>query len=600
MTRPTDPKGLNPRPRRSRKGWILPLAVLVVLFLFIAVAWGAEGKSAPEGEERVPLVYRLLSIGGLFAMVAVAWAFSANRRAISWRPVIWGIVLQCLFGLIVLSPTVGQFFFTVVDGGVKKLLSFSEKGADFVMMAVAPHHVVHLPGDKVNINLDAEALRSASEKAKVPPDLVDKVVAWNEKRGEELSPANAGLLDDMALTEGGFDPAERVIIHKVYYAGDERGFYYESVSGRISPILKTFTFWILPTIIFFSSLMTVLYHLGIMQWVVRAFAFVMEKTMGTSGAETLSASANIFVGQTEAPLVVKPYVEKMTVSELNAVMVGGFATVAGGVMAAYIGLLRHIPGIAGHLVTASIMSAPAALAIAKIMMPETGEPETGGGATIKDERPDANVIEAATRGATDGMRLTLNVVAMLVAIVGLVAMVNWILGTWWMLAGCLGLAVLLAGSRIMKDSSHRIWIRGGAIVLFLAGALIVTLAGVDLSLEGLLGGIFYPFAIAMGVPAGDEAMVVGKLLGEKIVLTEFIAYIHLAGAKAELSYRSAVIASYALCGFANFASIGIQIGGIGGIAPSRRADLAKIGLRAMIGGAIAACMTGTIAGIILP
>jgi CNT family concentrative nucleoside transporter len=298
--------------------------------------------------------------------------------------------------------------------------------------------------------------------------------------------------------------------------------------------------------------------------------------------------------------VVKPYVAGMTVSELNAVMVGGFATVAGGVMAAYIGFLRHIPGIAGHLVTASIMSAPAALAIAKIMIPETEESETGAGAKIKEERPDANMIEAATRGATDGMRLTLNVVAMLVAIVGLVAMVNWILGTWWMLVGCLVLTSVILGARIRKDPSRTNWVQAGALVLFLAAFIILTLAGVDLSLERILGWVFYPFAVVMGVPIGREAEIVGRLLGEKIVLTEFIAYINLAGVQAELSHRSAIIASYALCGFANFASIGIQIGGIGGIAPNRRTDLAKIGVRAMIGGAIAACMTGTIAGIILP
>jgi len=251
-------------------------------------------------------------------------------------------------------------------------------------------------------------------------------------------------------------------------------------------------------------------------------------------------------------------------------------------------------------VTASIMSAPAALAISKIMFPETAEAETRAGAKLKDERPDANVIEAAARGATEGMTLTLNVVAMLVAIVGLVAMINWILGAWWALAGCLALGAVLTAARIRKDASRAVWIQGVATLVFIAAAMIATLAGVDLSLERILGWIFYPFAVVMGVPVGHEAQIVGRLLGEKVVLTEFIAYINLAGVQGELSYRSAVIASYAICGFANFASIGIQIGGIGGIAPRRRADLAKLGLRAMVGGTLAAYMTGTIAGIILP
>jgi concentrative nucleoside transporter, CNT family len=329
--------------------------------------------------------------------------------------------------------------------------------------------------------------------------------------------------------------------------------------GRISPPVKTFAFWILPTIIFFSSLMSILYHLGIMQRVVWAIAWIMQRTMKTSGAESLSAAANIFVGQTEAPLVVRPYVEKMTRSELHAVMVGGFATVAGGVMAAYVAFLQDIPGIAGHLVTASILSAPAALAVSKIMVPETGVPVTAGTLEITREKANRNVIEAAASGATDGVKLAINVGAMLIAFVGLLALADFVLG-------------------------------------------FVPIAGAPLSLSRLFGWIFAPIAFGMGIP-WSESLVVGRLLGEKIVLTEFIAFIHLGEIiRAEtpvISQRSAVITSYALCGFANFASIGIQLGGIGGIAPSRMGDLSSLGLRAMIGGSLAAFMTGNVAGLLM-
>lgn len=332
-----------------------------------------------------------------------------------------------------------------------------------------------------------------------------------------------------------------------------------TIEGRISPPLKTFAFWILPTIIFFSSLMAILYHLGIMQRVVYAIAWVMQRTMGTSGAESLSAAANIFLGQTEAPLLIRPYVDGMTRSELHAVMCGGFATVAGGVMAAYVGFLRGIPHIAGHLVTASILSAPASLAISKVMVPETDTPATADEVKLSAEKTTGNVIEAAANGAADGVQLAINVGAMLIAFVGLIAMGDYILS-------------------------------------------LIPFAGAPLSMSRIFGWVFSPIAFSMGVP-WHEAPVVGRLLGEKIVLTEFIAYVHLGemvhSTHAVLSQRSAIIASYALCGFANFASIGIQLGGIGGIAPRRMRDLAQLGLRAMIGGSLAAFMTATIAGVMI-
>ncbi len=318
---------------------------------------------------------------------------------------------------------------------------------------------------------------------------------------------------------------------------------------------------VLPTIIFFASLMAVLYHLGVMQLVVGAVAKVMQVTMRTSGAESLSAAANIFVGQTEAPLLVRPFVGKMTRSELMAVMTGGFATIAGGVMASYIALLHtRFPDIAGHLLAASVMNAPAGLLLAKVMVPEEGVPETRGKLKIHVERLDPNVVGAAARGASEGVTLVLNVGAMLLAFVALVALLNSLLGWGGGLCGAPGM-----------------------------------------TLQFLLGNALRPIAWILGANWAD-ASEVGNLMGVKIFLTEFTAYSQLAdglrtGALA-LTDRSVTIASYALLGFANVASIGIQIGGIGGLAPERRGDLARLGLRAMIAGTLAAYMSAAIAGML--
>ena len=298
--------------------------------------------------------------------------------------------------------------------------------------------------------------------------------------------------------------------------------------------------------------MAVMYHFGIIQILVKWIARIMQKTMGTSGSETLSISANIFVGQTEAPLVVKPFVHSMTQSELMVVMTGGFATIAGGVMAIYVTILGDIPGIAGHLLAASIMSAPAAMVIAKIILPETEKSETLGEVNISIPKTDDNALEALSRGATAGMKLAANVAAMIVAFVSIIALINYLLG--------------FAG----------------------------------LSLELIFGFVFKPLAWTMGVP-WEEAGIMGTLMGEKLIFTELIAYSNLKDLRLEeaVSERTAIIASYALCGFANFGSIGIQIGGIGSIAPERRKDLARLALKAMIGGALASWLTATIAGILI-
>ena len=314
-----------------------------------------------------------------------------------------------------------------------------------------------------------------------------------------------------------------------------------------------FAFRALPVIIFFSSLIAITYHFGIIQFIVKQVAKIMKRSMKTSGAETLSISANIFVGQTEAPILIRPYINNMTNSELMAIMTGGFATAAGSVLALYVLWLQEIPGIAGHMLAASIMSAPAALVIAKIIYPETNRSDTEVDIDININRTTENGMDALGRGATDGLKLAANVAAMLVAFISIITMINFSLE-----------------------------------FLF------------STTLQDILGVLFQPLAWTMGIPWA-EARVVGALMGEKIVLTELIAYANLSEliSNNAISDRTAIISSYALCGFANFGSIGIQLGGIGGMAPDRRKDLSKLGMKAMIGGALASWLTATIAGILI-
>lgn len=405
--------------------------------------------------------------------------------------------------------------------------------------------------------------------------------------------------------------ATGVIEKLLDFTGIGSSFIFSSfVSGSWEPGLINFAFSVLPTIIFFSALMTVMYHLGIMQFIVRGFAYVMQKTMNISGAESMSAAANIFVGQTEAPLVVKPFVNEMTESELMVVMTGGFATVAGGVMAVYVGMLRPtFPDIAGHLLAASVMSAPAALVISKIMYPETKVPKTMGTLEMADEKPDINVLDAASRGAAEGLSLALNVGAMLLAFIALIALINHIIGypslAWnqHTLDGLISyfttnsiaipeMCVTAADDKVVECLNT---------MQAVAGAPQGWIAPM-ISMQDIFAIIFWPFAWVMGVPAQD-CYIIGRLLGEKMVINELVAYSSLAGLLSDpevvLQDRSVIIATYALCGFANFSSIGIQLGGIGGIAPDRKQDLAKIAFKAMLGGTLAAFMTATIAGILI-
>ena len=340
----------------------------------------------------------------------------------------------------------------------------------------------------------------------------------------------------------------------ISFSSSGSDFLFRSYIDRVGfrPGLVNFAFSTLPTIIFFSSLVAVLYHYGILQSVIKFIAKRMQQSLGTSGSETLSVAGNIFLGQTESPLMVRPFVGKMTNSELMAVMTGGFATVSGGVLAIYVSWLTDIPGIAGHLLAASVMSAPAALVVAKIIYPETQESKTMGDVNIKIEQTNINAMEALSNGATDGLKLAANIAAMLIAFISFVAMVNYFLS--------------FAGT----------------------------------SMEEIFGIVFRPLAWTMGVP-WNEAQLVGMLMGKKIVLTELVAYGDLQTLIQEgaISQRSAIISTYALCGFSNFASIGIQLGGIGAMAPDRKKDLAKLVTKAMFGGAIASWLTATIAGILL-
>jgi CNT family concentrative nucleoside transporter len=327
-----------------------------------------------------------------------------------------------------------------------------------------------------------------------------------------------------------------------------------------------FAFQVLPTIIFFAALMGVLYHIGLMQKIVQGMAWVMLKVLRVSGSESLSVAANVFIGQTEAPLVVRPYIAKMTESELFTMMVGGMATIAGAVLAAYIAMLGGTDEAqrlfyARHLLAASVMAAPATIVIAKLLRPETEESLTRGTVHLDIEKTATNVIEAAANGAADGVRLSLNVGGMLLAFVALITMVNYPLAWLGELTG------------------------------------IETLIGQTLSLSVILGYLLSPLAWIIGIP-WSEATIVGGLIGEKIVINEFVAYLHLGEIKDTLSTHSVLISTYALCGFANFSSIAIQLGGIGGLAPNRRPDIARLGLRAVLGGTLATMMTATIAGVL--
>jgi len=427
----------------------------------------------------------LFGLFGLAVLVGIGWLFSANKRAVDWRLIGTGVLLQIVLATLVLKVPYASDVFNAIASGFVKLLGFVNVGSNFIFGSF------------------------------------------------------------MDTSKFGFVIAVQV----------------------------------LPTIIFFASLTSVLYHLGFMQKVVKGMAWLITKAMNVSGAETTSVCASVFIGQTEAPLTIRPYIEKMTESELLTVMVGGMAHIAGSVMAAYVGLLGEGDPIrqqffAKHLLTASIMAAPATLMISKMLMPETGEPLTRGTVKLEVERTTTNIIDAAAAGAGDGLRLALNVSAMLLAFIALIALANAPLQ--WLGEHAWGETA---------DSSINAWL--------------AVQAGhpVELSLQTMLGWVLSPLAWLIGVPWQD-ATLVGSFIGEKVVVNEFVAYVDMSKHLGQMLPQSQLIATYALCGFANFSSIAIQIGGIGGIAPTRRHDLARFGMRAVLGGSLATFMTATIAGVL--
>ena len=368
-----------------------------------------------------------------------------------------------------------------------------------------------------------------------------------------------------------FEFAEKVVVKLIHFSEEGTKFVFGSLAdpdqtGKVFGAEHGVVFAILVcgTVVIVASLSSLFYHWGILQRVVHAVAWVMRKAMGTSGSETLSAAANIFMGQTEAPLVIRPYVARMTRSEIMTIMVCGMAHIAGGVAAVYaaMGIAAGYPHTAGHLLTASVLNCPAALLIAKIMLPETEQSETASTSPATVPRTTANSVDAICRGAGDGFHLSLNICAMLIAFIAIIALVNYVFG----------FVQIHCGVPVAS-----VW-----------------------TLQNMFGWINAPFAWLMGVPAQD-CVKVGQILGERIVLNEFVGYLDLTGHVKEMALdpRSFMIATYALCGFANFSSIAIQIGGIGSLAPERRGEMAKVGLRAMVGGLLAAYMTASLAGFLL-
>jgi concentrative nucleoside transporter, CNT family len=354
-----------------------------------------------------------------------------------------------------------------------------------------------------------------------------------------------------------FRSASGAVNHLLDYAAEGSKFVFGDKLGAPSDQFGViFAFQVIPIVIFIASLFAILYYLGIMQIFVHAMALLMQRVMGTSGAESTNVAASIFMGQTEAPLTIRPFLEGMTQSELFTVMASGMAHVSGAVMAAYV-LIAHVE--IRHLLTAVIMTAPATLMLAKMLMPETGKPATAGGLKIEIERPGVNLIDAAARGAGDGLYLALNIAAMLIAFIGLIALAN----------GILGWVHTLPGLR---------WLPG--------------------TMQAILGRIFAPVAWLLGVRWNDCASI-GNLLGTRLILNEFVAFIDLGKIGSTLDPRSFVIATYALCGFANLSSVAIQVGGIGALAPSRKSDLARLGMKAVAAGTMANFMSACIAGLLV-
>jgi CNT family concentrative nucleoside transporter len=494
---------------------------------------------------------------GLAVLIGLAWVFSNNKKAVDWRLVATGVSLQIAFAtLVLLGPKLVPYVEDLLGDNTEYWRGFVKFGLFGAL----------------GLLVLAQWSRLAAQRA-----LMLRVAA--------VLGASAAILG-LPLIGEGFEAAGGLFIQLIGFTTEGAkmilgGFADQDKYGFV------FIFHALPTVIFFASFMAVLYHLGVMQWIVKMMATAITKLMNVSGAETTSVCASVFIGQTEAPLTVRPYINRMTESELLTMMIGGMAHIAGGVMAVYIGMLAGTDVVqqqiyAKHFLAASIMAAPATLLIAKILIPETGTPLTGGNVTVHVEKESKNIIDAAAAGASDGMKLAINIAAMLLAFVALIAMINAVIG-WvgdWHHSSYQSINMMLNGG-VADVAQHK----------------------VRLNLGLILGYVLAPIAWVIGIEWKD-AVIAGGLIGQKVVLNEFIAYLQLAqtavgDAPGQISENSRLILTYALCGFANFASIAIQIGGIGGLAPERRGDLARFGMRAVLGGSIATLMTATIAGVLI-
>ncbi len=444
---------------------------------------------------------------GMISMLAICWLLSSNRKGIDWRLVGGGLVLQLILALLILEVDFVYAIFQWIADRFVDLLNFTEDGASFVF-------------------------------GKWPEN------AW---LAENINPANP------PGAQYAFNPSE------------------DSASITFFKVGFMFAFKVLPTIVFFAAFSAILYYLGILQKIIYGFAWLMSKVMRLSGAESIAAAANVFIGQTEAPLVVKPYLENMSKSEIMCLMTGGMATIAGGVFALFVTLLGDEFAI--HFLTASIISAPAAIVAAKMLYPETNPETINREVNVPKDKLGSNLLDAISIGTTDGVRLAVNVGAMLLVFIALIAFLNGLLGWVGDVAGLNETISSATGGRFT-----------------------------GLNLEYMLGLLFAPVAWLLGVP-GEDILLVGQLLGKKTAINEVIAYVDLSifqsSADINLQPKSVIIATYALCGFANFSSIGIQIGGISAIAPGQRKTLTEFGIRALIGGTIACFMTAAIAGMLV-
>ncbi len=544
---------------------------------------------------------RFTGILGILVILLVAFLMSNNKRKIKPRVIFWGLGLQLLFAAIILGQPMVSFnamflfllmiviylFKNTINSGKERknqlwrvalVVGGSLFGIAILYLLVNSFYLGLLVGLLILVTLIKMVLKQPKYQVYLSAGIIVTGFAWileNRLTGAKIFAALSHKVEKFL---------ELSILGAEYLFGNLalREYFFPDGSAGWPGFGFQFAFSVLPVIIFFASFMAVLYHLGVMQKIISAMAHFMQWTMGTSGAETLSCSANIFVGQTEAPLLIKPFVADMTLSELTTIMVGGFATIAGGVLAGYIAM-----GIdAGHLIAASVMSAPAAIVMGKIIFPETEHSKTAGDVKIPDNIvKTSNVLDAASSGVTDGLKLAVNVGAMLIAFVSLIALVDVILNYGDKLID----GKLLQGTYQQYSVISNVSPIHGEFTGIFPG-----------SLKTFFGTLLRPLAWLMGV-SWQYAGEVGNLLGMKLTLTEFVAYGSLADliGQSALDEKAILVSTYALCGFANFASVGIQIGGISAIAPKRRKDLSKVAVKAMFGGAFASWLTASIAGILL-